>query len=79
MLNTAIAKNFYNLSIEDLGTLPYCKFENKHNPPIPGRSYSHEGVKMLVARKHATLWGVHKENVKEEVMLKEGYRLFQEK
>lgn len=55
VLTIFIAMSYYNLSQQEMGTLPHWEFRNDYNPLTPGRSYSHEGVKMLVARKHAML------------------------
>jgi hypothetical protein len=79
VLTVAIAMNYYLLSKDEMGTLPHWEFKNEYNPLTPGRSYAHDGVKLLVARKHAMLWGVHEQNLKEEIMLKEGWRLFNDK
>lgn len=50
---------FYRLKGPEMDTLPYWEFENQYNPSQPGRSYAHEGVKMLVSRKCAMLAGLH--------------------
>lgn len=50
---------FYRLKATEMDTLPHWEFENKNYPSHPGRSYSHEGVLMLVSRKHAMLAGLH--------------------
>ncbi|CAJ2512931.1 Uu.00g010500.m01.CDS01 [Anthostomella pinea] len=72
------AKTYYRLTTEELNTLPYREFENEHNPAQPGRSYAHEGVKMLVSRKYATLAGLHDSGLTERELLRRGGKLFDE-
>lgn len=61
-----------------MNTLPYWEFENEYKPSCPGRSYAHDGVKMLAYRKLAMLAGLHKQGVNEEGLLRRGAKLFEE-
>ncbi|KAI3402182.1 hypothetical protein diail_111 [Diaporthe ilicicola] len=70
------AVRFYRLKPAELDTLPYWEFENKNYPSHPGRSYSHEGVLMLVSRKAAMLAGLHEKGLREHELLKQGKELF---
>lgn len=58
-----------------MGTLPYWEFSNEYNPSQPGRSYTHDGVKSLVFRKHAMLAGLHHDNFKEPELLKRSKKI----
>lgn len=49
-----------------MDTLPHLEFVNEHNLKTPGRSYAHDGVKILTYRKLATLAGLHKEKIYRE-------------
>lgn len=69
---------FYRLKAPEMDTLPHWEFENKNYPSHPGRSYSHEGVLMLVSRKHAMLAGLHEKGLRENELLKQGKKLFDE-
>ncbi|KAL2277024.1 hypothetical protein FJTKL_00319 [Diaporthe vaccinii] len=70
------AMQFYRLKAAEMDTLPYWEFENKNYPSHPGRSYSHEGVLMLVSRKHAMLSGLHEKGLREHELLRQGKELF---
>lgn len=70
------AMQFYRLKAAEMDTLPYWEFENKNYPSHPGRSYSHEGVLMLVSRKHAMLAGLHEKGLREHELLRQGKELF---
>lgn len=67
---------FYRLKAAEMDTLPCWEFENKNYPLNPGRSYSHEGVLMLVSRKHAMLAGLHEKGLREHELLRQGKELF---
>lgn len=67
---------FYRLKAAEMDTLPYWEFENKNYPSHPGRSYSHQGVLMLVSRKHAMLAGLHEKGLREHELLRKGKELF---
>lgn len=71
-----LAMQFYRLKASEMDTLPYWEFENKNYPSHPGRSYSHEGVLMLVSRKHAMLAGLHEKGLREHELLRQGKELF---
>lgn len=71
-----LAMQFYRLKAAEMDTLPYWEFENKNYPSHPGRSYSHEGVLMLVSRKHAMLAGLHEKGLREHELLRQGKELF---
>lgn len=70
------AMQFYRLKAAEMDTLPHWEFENKNYPTHPGRSYSHEGVLMLVSRKHAMLAGLHEKGLREHELLRQGKELF---
>lgn len=71
-----LAMQFYRLKAAEMDTLPYWEFENKNYPSHPGRSYSHEGVLMLVSRKHAMLAGLHEKGLREHELIRQGKELF---
>ncbi|KAK2613794.1 hypothetical protein N8I77_000678 [Diaporthe amygdali] len=70
------AMQFYRLKAAEMDTLPYWEFENNNYPSHPGRSYSHEGVLMLVSRKAAMLAGLHEKGLREHELLRQGKELF---
>ncbi|KUJ19353.1 uncharacterized protein LY89DRAFT_773675 [Mollisia scopiformis] len=73
------AMKFYNLTGEEMDTLPFWKFENINSLSHPGRSYVDNEVKRLAYRKLAMLVGFHKEDMEENELLRQGYILFEEK
>lgn len=72
------AMQYYRLKAAEMDTLPHWEFENKNYPSHPGRSYSHEGVLMLVSRKHAMLAGLHEKGLRDHELLKQGKELFEQ-
>lgn len=73
-----LAMKFYRLKAAEMDTLPHWEFENKNYPSHPGRSYSHQGVLMLVSRKYAMLAGLHEKGLREHELLKQGKKMFDE-
>lgn len=73
------AMKFYNLTGDEMDTLPYWGFENKNSPIHPGRSYALGGVQRVVYRKLATLTGLHEKVLNENQLLKRGCILFEQK
>lgn len=61
-----------------MDTLPFWEFPNAYNPSQPGRSYTHDGVKSLVFRKHGMLDGSHHEDLKGPELLKRGKDIWEE-
>jgi hypothetical protein len=74
---TVTAMRYYLLKKEEMDTLPYWEFPNEFNPNQPRRSYAHDGVKMVAYRKLAILAGLHKQDLKESELLKDGGEIFQ--
>lgn len=60
-----------------MDTLPYWEFESKNYPECLGKSYFHQGARMLVSRKYAMLAGLHEKGFSHDQLVKEGKKLFE--